>query len=149
VIPAYDAARLERAADWFAENPAAARWAKEHNGDPWAIEHAHWEAEQLMDAAGVGGWELRIGSGLKEAGSIWYVYRPGTKLWDGNPGRLTLSGPLMSLWTPRQRRDTILHEIAHALCPDDGHGRVWRDWCTRFGISPTARWGKEGEARIA
>ena len=33
-------------------------------------------------------------------------------------------------------RDTILHEIAHALCPKDGHGPRWRATCRRIGARP-------------
>lgn len=37
-------------------------------------------------------------------------------------------------------RDTILHEIAHALTPNDrahgGHGREWREACVRVGAKP-------------
>lgn len=32
--------------------------------------------------------------------------------------------------------DTILHEIAHALTPGDGHGKKWRARCTRIGAKP-------------
>jgi predicted SprT family Zn-dependent metalloprotease len=33
-------------------------------------------------------------------------------------------------------RDTILHEIAHALAPGDGHGPKWRMTCLRIGARP-------------
>jgi predicted SprT family Zn-dependent metalloprotease len=35
-------------------------------------------------------------------------------------------------------RDTILHEIAHALTPGAGHGPVWRAMCQRIGAKPRA-----------
>lgn len=36
--------------------------------------------------------------------------------------------------------DTILHEIAHALSPGDGHGKVWHATCVRIGAVPKAAW---------
>lgn len=38
-------------------------------------------------------------------------------------------------------KDTILHEIAHALAgPGTGHGPVWKQWCVKVGAHPVARW---------
>jgi predicted SprT family Zn-dependent metalloprotease len=37
-----------------------------------------------------------------------------------------------------QMKDTILHEIAHALTPGAGHGRGWKDCCERIGAEPKA-----------
>jgi len=43
--------------------------------------------------------------------------------------------------------DTILHEIAHALCgPGAGHGPVWQAMCVRIGAKPYAK-VNAGEAR--
>lgn len=33
-------------------------------------------------------------------------------------------------------RNTILHEIAHALTPGHGHDKVWRDKCIEIGALP-------------
>lgn len=45
--------------------------------------------------------------------------------------------------TPDQRKDTILHEVAHVLsvCFDrsPGHGRAWKTWCRRIGCVPRAK----------
>ncbi len=35
-----------------------------------------------------------------------------------------------------QVRDTILHEIAHALCPKAGHGPEWKAMAIRIGARP-------------
>lgn len=32
--------------------------------------------------------------------------------------------------------DTILHEIAHALCRKRGHNKYWRAWCVKIGARP-------------
>jgi predicted SprT family Zn-dependent metalloprotease len=50
--------------------------------------------------------------------------------------RITLSRPLAFLNTEEQVRDTLLHEIAHALTPGDGHGRRWKAMCARIGARP-------------
>ncbi len=34
-------------------------------------------------------------------------------------------------------KDTILHEIAHALCPNhEGHGKLWKKTCVKIGAIP-------------
>lgn len=35
-----------------------------------------------------------------------------------------------------QIADTILHEIAHALTPGNGHGYLWKKKCTEIGCKP-------------
>lgn len=47
-----------------------------------------------------------------------------------------LSRPLTQLCTEKVVRDTIMHEIAHAMHPKDGHGRHWKLQMIRFGLSP-------------
>lgn len=37
-------------------------------------------------------------------------------------------------------KDTILHEIAHALTPGDKHGKLWKAACVRIGAVPKAAW---------
>lgn len=32
--------------------------------------------------------------------------------------------------------DTILHEIAHALTPGEGHKKAWKDMCVKIGAKP-------------
>lgn len=40
--------------------------------------------------------------------------------------KILLSTALVLINDEKTVRNTILHEIAHALTPEDGHGRVWR-----------------------
>lgn len=121
-------------------------WALDVGGDPFRIEHARRMAVELMAENNVQAWTLRIGGAKDQAGSIRYTRV--RRRWDGKPGTITLSGPLMSLWSDEQQRTTIKHEIAHALWPDDGHGRYWRMECVRLGIPPARLWGEDGETRI-
>lgn len=37
---------------------------------------------------------------------------------------------------PEDIVDTILHEIAHALAPGDGHGKKWKAACSQVGAVP-------------
>lgn len=48
---------------------------------------------------------------------------------------------LSRLWAVQlpehEAQDTILHEIAHALAPGDGHGRIWKQKCILVGANPS------------
>ena len=50
--------------------------------------------------------------------------------------RITLSRTLTFLNPIEQVRDTILHEIAHALTPGAKHGPRWRAKCREIGAQP-------------
>ncbi len=50
--------------------------------------------------------------------------------------RISLSRPLTFLNDEAEVRDTILHEIAHALTPKTGHGPAWKAMCLRIGAKP-------------
>lgn len=38
--------------------------------------------------------------------------------------------------------DLLLHEIAHALCDDPGHGKAWKAMAEKVGAEPTTIYGK-------
>jgi predicted SprT family Zn-dependent metalloprotease len=93
----------------------------------------------LMREHELDGWTLRFDRARDRAG----ICRRGKR-------EISLSGPLMSLWTEDQIRDTVLHEIAHALAPAKaGHGRAWQLICLQIGANPSRNWGDGGEQRIA
>jgi predicted SprT family Zn-dependent metalloprotease len=82
-------------------------------------------ARQLMIRHGLEEWSFRFDHARRRFGSC----RCATRL-------ITLSRPLTLLNTEEQVRDTILHEIAHALTPGEGHGPRWRAKCREIGAKP-------------
>ena len=77
-----------------------------------------------------GGWTFRFDHARRRFGSC------------RNQRRLiTLSRPLTFLNDEAQVRDTILHEIAHALTPGDGHGELWKRKCLEIGAEPKRCYG--------
>jgi len=49
---------------------------------------------------------------------------------------ISLSGPLTELNSEAEVKDTIIHEIAHALTPSHGHDDVWKRKCVELGCKP-------------
>ena len=86
---------------------------------------AHYLARQLMNRHGLSDWAFGFDHARRRFGSC----RCGSK-------RITLSRPLTLLNTEEQVRNTILHEIAHALTPGAGHGARWRQKCREIGAEP-------------
>lgn len=83
-------------------------------------------ARELMDAHGLHGWHFAFDRAKKRAGVCRYGQQT-----------IGLSAPLTALHTPAQVRDTILHEIAHALVgAQHGHGPAWRAMARSVGASP-------------
>ncbi|PZR52640.1 sprT domain-containing protein [Xylanimonas oleitrophica] len=80
---------------------------------------------RLMDEHGLRGWELGWDHARRRAGQCRHDLR-----------RITLSRHLTALYDETQVRDTVLHEIAHALVgPRHGHDAVWRAQALRIGGS--------------
>ena len=53
---------------------------------------------------------------------------------------ISMSKILTEAVTSAEAKDTILHEIAHALCnPWAGHGGEWKEKCREIGARPEAR----------
>jgi predicted SprT family Zn-dependent metalloprotease len=49
---------------------------------------------------------------------------------------ISISSGLASNNSIEQSKDTVLHEIAHALCPGQKHNDVWKTQCVKIGAKP-------------
>ncbi|WP_446667447.1 SprT-like domain-containing protein [Janibacter limosus] len=79
-----------------------------------------------MDEHGPEDWRLVVDRAKKRAGVCRAAERT-----------IGLSGPLTALHSPEQVRDTVLHEIAHALVgPRHGHGPRWQAMASSIGAAP-------------
>jgi predicted SprT family Zn-dependent metalloprotease len=82
-------------------------------------------ARELVAEHGLVGWTVVLDRARTRAG----VCRADRK-------QIGLSGPLTALHDEAEVRDTVLHEIAHALVgPRHGHDAVWRATARRIGCS--------------
>ena len=82
-------------------------------------------AEGLLARHSLSGWRVEIDRAKRRAG----VCRFGDRV-------IGISGPLAAVHDEAEVRDTVLHEIAHALVgPAHGHDAVWRATALRIGCS--------------
>lgn len=83
-------------------------------------------ANQLMNQYGLldKGWRFEFDTAKRRFGVCRYHSK-----------RIGLSQPLTSANDEVRVKDTILHEIAHALTPGHGHDSVWKAKCREIGCS--------------
>lgn len=82
-------------------------------------------AERLVEQHALLGWRVEYDGAKRRAGVCRFRDRV-----------IGLSAPLTALHDEGQVRDTVLHEIAHALVgPGHGHDAVWREIAVRIGCS--------------
>ena len=82
----------------------------------------------MLDGHGLAEWKLRVGRATRQLGSC--VYRSKT---------IVLSRHLIDNNAWPEIRETVLHEIAHALVgPRHGHDRVWKQKARQLGANPRA-----------
>ena len=84
-------------------------------------------AREMLAQHGLVGWEFGFDHAKRRLGACW----PQRK-------RITLSRHFVELNDESIVRDVILHEIAHALTPGDGHGAKFKRKATELGCSPAA-----------
>jgi predicted SprT family Zn-dependent metalloprotease len=83
-------------------------------------------ALQLMSEHGLAGWTFAFNRHKRSMGVCRYSVQ-----------RIELSIHLVDRNGADEIRDTILHEIAHALVgPDHGHDAVWKARCRAIGATP-------------
>lgn len=90
-------------------------------------------AGELLQEHGLSdqGWNLLVASRLQKGVFGYCNYTTKT---------IAVSAePLLHLMAGTTVRDTVLHEIAHALAgPGTGHGRAWQEQAIRLGCRPTS-----------
>lgn len=91
------------------------------------------QAKALMVAHGVGRLPFEFDNGKRRIGGCHFIQIGTTVL----PKKITLSRHFAVLLTEDEIRDTILHEIAHALAGRDaGHGPIWKAAVAKIGGKP-------------
>ncbi|QDU19670.1 SprT family zinc-dependent metalloprotease [Urbifossiella limnaea] len=96
-------------------------------------------AAAVMTQHGLTNWQFAFNTNKRRAGVCRYPVR-------GRPGRIELSKHYVLRNPESEVRDTILHEIAHALVGHGhGHDEVWRAKCVEVGARPERCYGEEVE----
>ena len=83
------------------------------------------EARALLREHGldVAGWRFQFDHARKRGGYCRYDTKT-----------ISMSKYLVPMWSDEEVRQTLLHEVAHALCgPNHGHGPVWRRMARMIG----------------
>lgn len=87
------------------------------------LDRAFAMAEQLVQQHGLSGWRVEFDSAKRRAGVCRFGHRV-----------IGLSAPITRVHSQAEVRDTVLHEIAHALVgPSHGHDAVWQATARRIG----------------
>lgn len=93
---------------------------------PLSRAHAAALAEDMLDRFGLAerGWTFDFDNATKREGQCDYAKR-----------RITYSGPILPHRSEEEFRQTMLHEIAHAMTPGAGHGPIWRAKARQLGYT--------------
>lgn len=103
-------------------------------------------ADRLMTEYGLEArhWKFQFDNARKRFGYCKFN-RGFTRAGDMG-GTISLSKHLVALNDESHVRDTILHEIAHALSgPRAGHSRIWKLQAIKVGASPSRLYSTAGE----
>ncbi len=85
-------------------------------------------ARFLMDEYGLNQWSLDFRHMTATLGRTWHIRK-----------HIRLSTYFIATKSYTRMLNTILHEIAHALSPERGHGRTWKRIAESIGAIPRAR----------
>ena len=86
-------------------------------------------ARRLMDEHGLTGWTLAFGEAKRHLGNCHFQHRV-----------IRISRTHALEGSEEQIRDTVLHEIAHAIAGyEAGHGPLWKATARRIGATPRAK----------
>jgi predicted SprT family Zn-dependent metalloprotease len=86
------------------------------------LEIAHALALRLMQYHDLRDWNFQFDEAVKRFGYCHYSRK-----------LISLSAPIVLLNSDEQVKNTILHEIAHALVPWGGHGKGWKETAISIG----------------
>jgi len=95
-------------------------------------------ANLLMLKHGLNDWVFKFDYAKRRFGACNYTKKT-----------ISLSKHLVKINSEAEVKDTILHEIAHALCPKDGHGKKWQAKCREIGAKPERLYTAEQVKGIA
>jgi predicted SprT family Zn-dependent metalloprotease len=92
-------------------------------------------ARNLMSSHGFGHLDLTLSNTKRALGRCFYRYDFAQRKHVAH--RIDLSRLWMSKVSEEQVRDTVLHELAHAVVGHEaGHGPVWKAAARRLGANP-------------
>jgi predicted SprT family Zn-dependent metalloprotease len=90
------------------------------------LEDAEYLAMCLMEDHHLSGWTFGFDNAKARCGACFHKRR-----------KITLSRHYVRMNAESEVRDTILHEIAHALAGREaGHGLRWKSWAAAIGATP-------------
>lgn len=95
--------------------------------------HAKILAQELMHLHGLEGWNFEFDRAKKRFGCCNYTQK-----------KISLSADLVSLNSEENVKNTIVHEIAHAIAGHRaGHGKQWKEIVEKIGGTANRCYGNE------